>query len=227
MKQPSVSADCHLLPEMVDDAMGQLASQGEDVRAAVAEARRVADLLRGQGSARNSAMPQAPAWPVEPGSLSEAVYWYRQTTGLGDAEPGEVAASLSNLGYAWREQQRWADAETAFRECLQLREQHGDRAGVGQTFFDLGSLYQAQERWTDAELALAQGLAIAREVGDRRSEAIVLGNLGLVYAAVGQAEKAIGQLQQAKAIANDIADEALAERMAERLTRINRSQRGR
>ena len=40
MKQPSVSTDCQLLPEMVDDAMGQLASQGGDVRAAVAEARR-------------------------------------------------------------------------------------------------------------------------------------------------------------------------------------------
>ncbi len=159
MKQPSVSTDCHLLPEMVDDAMGQLASQEGDVRAAVAEARRVADAVARPGfEPGTSATPQEPAWPVEPGSLSEAVYWYRQTAGLGDAPgPAEVAASLSNLGYAWREQQRWAEAETAFRECLQLRQQHGDRAGVGQTFFDLGSLYQAQERWTDAEPALVQG----------------------------------------------------------------------
>ena len=48
------------------------------MRAAVAEARRVADLLHGQDSARDRASPQGPAWPVEPGSLSEAVYWYRQ-----------------------------------------------------------------------------------------------------------------------------------------------------
>ena len=43
MKQPSISTDCLLLPEMVDDAMGQLASQAGDVRAAVAEARRAAE----------------------------------------------------------------------------------------------------------------------------------------------------------------------------------------
>jgi hypothetical protein len=61
MKQPSASTDCHLLPEMVDDAMGQLASQGGDVRAAVAEARRVAELMRGQDSTREQARPQGPA----------------------------------------------------------------------------------------------------------------------------------------------------------------------
>jgi len=177
---------------MIDDAMGQLASQEGDVRAAVAEARRVADLVRGQDSTREQALPQGPAWPVEPGSLSEAIYWYRQAAGLGDAPgPAEVAASLSNLGYAWREQQRWAEAETAFRECLQLRRQHGDRAGVGQTFFDLGSLYQAQERWADAESALAQGLVIAREIADLRGAANALANLGVASAALGQTENAI------------------------------------
>jgi tetratricopeptide (TPR) repeat protein len=225
MIQPSVSTDCHLLPEMVDDAMGQLASQGGDVRAAVAEARRVAELLRGQGSAREDATPQGPAWPVEPGSLSEIVYWYRRTAGLGNApEPAEVAASLSNLAHAWRGERRWDDAETALRECLQLRQQHGDRAGIGQTLIDLGALFQAQERWADAERPLSQGLEIAREIGDRRGAGNALGNLGVVYAALGQAEKAIGHLQEAMAVANEIADEALAERMAERLTRINRSQ---
>jgi tetratricopeptide (TPR) repeat protein len=165
------------------------------VRAAVAEARRMAELLRGQDSTRDHAMPQGLAWPVEPGSLSEAVYWYRQAAGLGDAPgPAEVAASLSNLGYAWREQKRWAEAETAFRECLQLRQKHGDRAAIGQTLIDLGALFQAQERWTDAEQPLSQGLEIAREIGDRRGAANALGNLGAVYAALGQTENAIGHL---------------------------------
>ncbi len=128
MQPPSASTDCYSLPEFVDDAMGELASRGGDVRAAGAEACRVAELLHGQGSTREAAPPQGPAWRVEPGSLTEAVYWYRQTTGL-EAAPGpaQVAASLSNLGHAWREQRRWADAETAYQESLQLRQQHGDR----------------------------------------------------------------------------------------------------
>jgi tetratricopeptide (TPR) repeat protein len=164
------------------------------------------------------------AWPVQAGSLSEVVYWKRQAAGLGDSpSPAEVAASLSNLGYAWREQQRWAEAETAFRECLQLREQYGDPAGLAQTLLDLGAVYQAQKRWTDAESVLAQGLAIARELGERRAEANAMGNLGVVYAALGQAEHAIRSLQEAVAVAKEIADEGLAKRMSEKLTRLNLS----
>ena len=216
MKPPSVSTACHLLPEMVDDALGQLTNQEGNEGAAFAEARRKAELLRGQGT------PQAPAWPLEPGSLSEAIYWYRRTAGLENAPgPAEVAASLSNLGYAWREQRRWAEAERAFRESLQLRQQQGDRAGSAQALFDLGSLYQVQERWTDAEPTLAQGLEIVRVIGDRRGEANALGNLAVVNAALGQAEKAIGYLQQAVAIAHEIADESLAKRMRERLAGIS------
>jgi tetratricopeptide (TPR) repeat protein len=225
MKQPSVSIDCQLLPEMVDYAMGQLASHEGDVRAAVAEAQRVVALVRAQDSTREQGMPPCSALPVAPGSLSEAVYWYRQAMGLGeDPQLAEAAASLNNLGYAWREQKRWAEAETAFREGLQLRQQAGDRAGQGQTFFELGFLYQAQERWADAESALAQGLAIAREVGDRRGEANALGNLGVVYVALGQVDYAIRFFQDAEAIAREIADEALAKRVSERLTRLERSQ---
>ncbi len=192
----------------------------------MAEARRVAHLLHGQDQARGPASPREPAWPLEPGSLAEAVYWHRQFAGQGDfTSPEHVIAALSNLGYSWRMDRRWAEAETAFRECLQLRQQHGDRAGVGQSFFDLGSLYQAQERWTDAEPPMVQGLAIAREIGDRRRVTNALGNLGVLYAALGQTEKAIRQLQEALAVANEIADQALAERMREHVNQINRSQR--
>jgi tetratricopeptide (TPR) repeat protein len=222
MQPPSVSTDCYALPEIVDDAMGELASLGGDVRAAVAEARRVAELMRGQGSALEAAPLRGPAWRVEPDSLTEAVYWYRQAAGLGDAPgPAEVAASLSNLGYAWRGQRRWAEAETAFRESLQLRQQHGDRGGMGQTYFDLGTLYAAQEHWADAEQALLQSLEIARETGDRRGEAQGLRHLGVVCAAQGQAEKAAGYFQQAVAIARASGDEAFARRILEHQARLS------
>jgi tetratricopeptide (TPR) repeat protein len=198
-----------MLPEMVDVGVAEMA-EAQDLRAAVAEARRASDLLHG------------PAWPVETGSLAEAVYWYRQLAGQGDyTRPEHVIAALSNLGYAWRTDRRWAEAETAFRECVQLCRQRGDRAGMRQTFFDLGSLYQAQERWTDAESALAQSLEIAREIGDRRGTANALGSLGAVYAELGQNETAIRRLQEAVVVANEIADEALAERMRQRMTRLN------
>ena len=96
---------------------------------------------------------------------------------------------------------------------------------MAQTLFNLGSIDQAQERGTDAGSALAQGLAISRAIGDRRREANALGDLSVVDAAPGQSENAIRHLQEAVAIADEIADEAWAERMRERRTRMNRSQR--
>jgi len=86
--------------------------------------------------------------------------------------------------------------------------------------FNLGSIDQAPERGTDAESARAQGLAISRAIGDRRGEANAPGDLGVVYAAPGPSENAIRHLQEAVAIADEIADEAWAERMRERRTRI-------
>ena len=213
--QRSESTTCQPFPEMVDDGMAQLAD-AEDLRAAVAE------LLNGQNPAGEKPAPQPPAWPVEPGSLAEAVYWYHQAKGLEESvQPDQVVASLCNLGYAWRDQRRWAEAETAFRESLQLSRQHGHRGGEGHTYLDLGHLYQAQARWADAEPAFAQSLAIAREVGDRRTEAVALGGLGLAYAGLGQTEKAVGCLEQAVAIARETGAAAFAKRMLEHLARIS------
>jgi tetratricopeptide (TPR) repeat protein len=198
---------------MVDIGVAEMAEE-KDLSAAVAHLLACREETRGQ----------APAWPVEPGSLAEAVYWYRQLAGqAAHTRPEDVIAALSNLGYAWRTVRRWAEAEAAFPECLQLRRQHGDRAGLGQTFFDLGSLYQAQERWTDAEPAFAQALEIAREIGDRRGAANALSRLGLVCTALAQGEKAIAHIQQAVAIAREIADAALAKRMLDQLARISQS----
>ena len=211
MKPQAVNTDCHLFPEMVDNAMGQFAAPDGDIRAAVAKA-------------GCQMPPQGPAWPVEPGSLSESVYLFRQAIGLGNSVgPSEVAASLSNLGYAWRAHKRWADAEAAFRESLLLCQKFGDRSGEGNTYSDLGSLFMIQERWTDAEPALARALAIVQETGDCRARVNALGNLGVVYAALGQDEKASQHIHEAVAVANEIGDKALAERMLKRLSRVNRS----
>ena len=96
--QRSESTTCQLFPEMVEADMGQLAKE-KDLRAAVAE------LLNGQNPAREKAAPQPPAWPVQPGSLAEAVYWYHQATGPEESvQPHQVARNVAGLdeagGYA-------------------------------------------------------------------------------------------------------------------------------
>jgi tetratricopeptide (TPR) repeat protein len=213
---------CDQVFEFVDDGMAGLA-QEKDVRAAMNEARRAAELRNGQNQGRGTAVPREPSWALVPGSLAEAVYWYRQLTGLEEVtSPGAVAASLCNLGYCWRDDQRWADAESAFNESLLLHRQFGNRSGEGQTFRDLGHLYQAQGRWAESEVAFGQSLAIAREVGNRWTEASVLHSLGEVCAAQGQAEKAVELLEQALRIGQEIKDVRLVRRVSATLIRLGR-----
>ncbi len=209
--QSTATSTCTMFPEMVDVDAGDMAGE-KDLRAGVAEARRVAGLQPGP----------APAWPVEPGSLAEAVYWYRQLAGQGDrTRPEDISVALSNLGYAWRTDQRWAEAETAFREALQLYQQQNDRGSLRQSYFDLGGLFEDQERWSEAESAFAQSLTLAQELGDRRTAVDALGRLGVVCAALGRAEQAIGYLQQAITLAQELGNAAQVKRMRERLDRIS------
>jgi tetratricopeptide (TPR) repeat protein len=190
-----------MFPEMVDIGMAGLACE-TDPRAAVAEARRAAESRNGPH--QDVVQTREPGWPVETGSLAEAVYWYRQLAGLKYATPDVVAVSLCNLAFIWRDKGRWDDAEAALQESLQLRRRYNDRAGQGQVFLDLGHLYEPQGRWSDVEIACSQSAEIAHEVGDRWTEASALGHLGVAQAAQGQVEKAVISLEKAVAMARAI-----------------------
>jgi tetratricopeptide (TPR) repeat protein len=207
---------------MVEYSVADMAKE-KDLRAAVSEARRAAELRNGQNPDQGTAaFPSAPAWSVQPGSLAEAVYWHRLLAGHPDATgPEAVAAALINLGNSWRTDQRWTDAEAAFREGLQISREYGNRSAEGQALVDLGRLYQARERWSDAEAAFTQGLAIARQCGHPWTEAAALGGLGLSQAALGQTAKAIEYLEQAVAGARRSGDRFLAQRLQEQLDRMN------
>jgi tetratricopeptide (TPR) repeat protein len=217
--QPSESLSCDtLLPEMVDPGVADMAEE-RDLRAAVAEARRTAEGLNGQGPARER--PAPPPWPLKPGSLAEAVYWYRRLAGQElYTRPEDVLSALSNLGYSWRTDQRWTDAENAFQESLELRREYGDRTGEGHTWRDLGHLYQAQNRWADAEAAFRRSLAIAREIGDRWSEAAALGDQGISHAALGAHEEAVSCLEQAILLATQVGNRPGEARLRKQLARI-------
>jgi tetratricopeptide (TPR) repeat protein len=206
----SETSTCYMLPEMVDVGVAEMAKE-KDLRGSVAEARRAADSRNGVSVS---------AWPLQPGSLAEAVYWFRQLADQGAHTcPEDISVALSNLGYWWSTDRRWAEAETAFRECTQLCQQRGDRSATQQAFFDLGCFYESQARWTDAEPAFAEALELARETGDRRALASALGRLGIVNAALGQAEKATDHFKQGLSIAQEIGDARLAKQMSEAMAR--------
>jgi tetratricopeptide (TPR) repeat protein len=214
MKIPTaLSLMCDMLPEMVDIGMGALAEEA-DVRAAVAEARRVAALQSSQHQTRGAQPAAAPTWPMEPGSLAEAVYWYRQLNLPGEiVRPDAVAASLDNLAYCWRTRRRWAEAEAAFQESLQLRRQHGDGWGEERTLLDLGDLYKAQGRWAEAETTYQQSLALVRSRAEAAGEGEALLRLARLKKVQGDLPAALVFARQAQAALETTADERAKERV--------------
>jgi tetratricopeptide (TPR) repeat protein len=101
---------------------------------------------------------------------------------------------------------RFAEAESAARETLELARASGDRSAesaatgnLGINFHDLGRHAEAQEQHERA-------LSIAREIGDRQSEANAAANLGIVCFSLGRHREAQAHYELALSIAREIGD---------------------
>ena len=96
-----------------------------------------------------------------------------------------------------RSQGRWAGAEKAYDQALQIKREFKDRVGEGQTLGNLGVVYQRQGRWAEAEKAYDQALQIKREFKDRVGEGQTLNNLGLLWDAREDRAEALQWTRQA------------------------------
>jgi hypothetical protein len=124
-----ISTAFQLLPEFVDDAVGNLALMPGPLSANV-ELQRLAQLL--------TPPTRGPSDVPAARSLADLLAAYPQL------EPGQppvshnhVAATLNNLGLGYTHQGRWAEAEQAFQESLARYRQAGDRKGETDTLLYL------------------------------------------------------------------------------------------
>ena len=68
-----------------------------------------------------------------------------------------------------QEQRRYDEAETSYRQALDIYLEFGDRHGAAGTYHQLGSVAQEQRRFAEAETSYRQALDIYLEFGDRHS----------------------------------------------------------
>lgn len=107
---------------------------------------------------------------------------------------------LMNIGWAHFDRREFDRATERFRQAAELRDRHGDRAGLVRS---LDSLASAMSKCGQGEAALTHSLAaleIRRELGDRDGLACTLLNLGNYFRAAGRYDEALSYLDQALAL---------------------------
>ncbi len=121
-----------------------------------------------------------------------------------------VAAELAHalLGHAnnLSQTRRFAAADDAFRESLELFEDVGDRAGVAAVWSNLSLHFAAQQRMAQQIDAIERSLAIKREIyeGPNLSLATGLNNYAFVLEGIGRREEAVGLYEEALSIARGL-----------------------
>jgi tetratricopeptide (TPR) repeat protein len=90
---------------------------------------------------------------------------------------------------------------------LEIREDIGDRVGVGRVYGMLGVVYTSLGNYEDAKMAAESALEIARETKDRLFEATSLAQLADVERALGNYESARQNYAQGRSVFVEIQDQ--------------------
>ena len=117
-----------------------------------------------------------------------------------------ASISAGNLGNAYSDLGRIAEALDCYQQALAIDREIGDRRGEGVDLGNLGNAYRGLGRIAEAIAYHEQALTIAREIGDRRGEGADLGDLGNAYYSLGRSAEAIAYYEQALTIAREIGD---------------------
>lgn len=117
---------------------------------------------------------------------------------LSEAERLAQAQALSNLGVAYRETGRYANAVEAQEQALDWMQSLGDAypAVTGQVWGNLGNAYAAVGDYAAATRAHQQSRDLAQQLGNPLGAAEALTNLGVLAATQGQYADAITNYQR-------------------------------
>jgi predicted ATPase/WD40 repeat protein/transcriptional regulator with XRE-family HTH domain len=144
--------------------------------------------------------------------LEEAAVQQRATGDHGSWRRGGAGLILMTLGLVRREQGNYAQATTAFEECLALHRASGERGGVAVALLGFGDIARDQgnavrvRQWCEESLTLFQAL------GERWGVGFSLNNLALAAYMEGDLARAAALATESVALFRDLqAESSLAE----------------
>ena len=120
------------------------------------------------------------------------------------ADRAGQARSHNGLGLACSELGRYAEADTHYRQALDLFGALGDHVGQARTHTNLCWLFERQERPDIALEHARHAVDLYRTAGDRAGEADALNNIGWYHAQLGDHEQALTHCQQALAVQRNL-----------------------
>ncbi|MDV3351703.1 tetratricopeptide repeat protein [Leptothoe sp. LEGE 181152] len=130
-----------------------------------------------------------------------------ESTRIAQADPRQAEADRLNAeGIEQYNQANYPEALELFQQSLAIRQDIGDRRGVGASLNNIGFIYDSQGDYPQALDYYQQALAIRQDIGDRRGEGTMLNNIGFIYSRQGDYPQALDYFQQALAIRQDIGD---------------------
>ena len=111
-----------------------------------------------------------------------------------------------NLGIAYRESGRLADAADCLERALELWRHTGFVYGEAATLDNLGCVYLDAEDFLRSREYLESALTLNRQIGDRWGEARVINNIGRVFLKLDNADDAILRFTEATDIYREVSD---------------------
>ncbi len=142
------------------------------------------------------------------GELVEARTYLEQALQAYRAEGNrrKEAMMLNNMGYLLREMGHLVEAEDYHLRSLEIREDVGDRVGVGRAYGQLSALYSAQGRHQEAVAAAKSAHGVAVETRDRLYEATSMAQWAAAELGLGDLGAARQRYLQSRAVFEEIQD---------------------
>lgn len=170
---------------------------------------------------------------VAMGQFAAAIdlYWedIRVCRGSDPPHPYHEAITLTNLGAAFAEAQRFAQALPPLREAMKIRRKLGDRPGIAHSAQNLGGVLVRLVRnkterhlLEEAVVVLEEAAEIYRERGNESGGAEVAANLGQAQCMLRRFAEGFANLESAAIYFEESGQTSLAEHVREDLDRYRR-----
>jgi len=95
-----------------------------------------------------------------------------------------------------------------FDKSLKIREELGDKRGMGATLSNIGAVYADKGDYDKALEYYDRSLKIKEEIGDKRGMGLTLGNIGNVHKNKGEYEKALEYYDRSLKIKEELGNKA-------------------
>ncbi len=115
-----------------------------------------------------------------------------------------LGRALNNLGYAYRNANRLAEARETYTRALEISRKNNYRKGVADALGELGIISRKKGMFEEAIGYYAQAIELNREMKNRKSEAIIMNNLAALHLSRDELDEARPLLEQSLEIARQI-----------------------